>query len=56
VPAPTVGLFAASVAVPVEQMFCAEPALAVVGGAVAVITTSLADAVHGALLIVQRKV
>ena len=55
-PVPTLGEFAANVAVPVVQIVCGEPAFDVVGTAFTVITTSLVEAVHGAFEIVQRKV
>ena len=56
-PVPTEGVFAAIVAVPlVAQMVCGLPALAAVGGAIAVIITSSMDAVQGLLLDVQRNV
>jgi hypothetical protein len=52
-PVPTVGLFAARVAVPVAQIVCADPATDAVGAAVTVTVTLDADAVHGAFEMVQ---
>lgn len=54
VPVPATGVFPASVAV-VPHTLWAEPALAVVGAATPVITTSLEEGAQGALLMVQRK-
>ena len=54
-PVPTVGVFAAKVT-DVPHTVWSGPALAVVGPADMVITTSSVEAVQGELLIVQRKV
>ena len=55
VPDPTVGVFPAKVA-DVPQMVWSGPAFAVVGFAVRLMTTSSKEAVHGAFVIVQRRV
>ena len=55
VPIPEVGVFAAKTAV-FPQTVWSEPAFAIVGVPVNVITTSSVDAVHGALAMVQRRV
>ena len=56
-PEPTVGVFPPSPAVvPDAQIVCAPPAVAMVGGAVKVITTSSVDGVQGLLAMVQRNV
>ena len=56
-PVPTDGVFPPSPrVVPFVQMVCAPPTVAVVGGWLIVIVASAVDAVHGALLIVQRRI
>ena len=55
-PAPTAGLFAASVAAEVRHKVWSGPALEVVGPWVTVTTTSSVDAVQGAFEIVHRRV
>ena len=52
-PVPMAGVLAASVAVPLAQIFWLPPAFDAVGGAFTVIVTFDVDGVHGALLIVQ---
>jgi hypothetical protein len=55
-PVPTVGLFAASVAVEVAQIVCADPATDALGAEVTVIVTSSVDGTHETSVIVQRKI
>jgi cobalt-zinc-cadmium resistance protein CzcA len=56
-PVPVVGVLPPSaVVVPRLQMVCVPPTVAVVGGALTVITTSLVEAVQGLFVAVQRKV
>ena len=52
-PLPTLGLLAAKVAEPVEQIVCVLPAFDAVGGAFTTMLTLLALAAQGAWLIVQ---
>jgi hypothetical protein len=56
VPVPTDGVLAASVMATLPHEVWSAPALAVVGAALLVNTTSSAEAVQGALLMVQRNV
>ena len=52
-PVPTVGEFAASVALAVVQIICGKPAFEVVGTAFTVMVTLLMEAAQGAFEIVQ---
>ena len=55
-PVPTPGIFPERIALPVTQMVCAEPFVAMVGSGLLVITTSSVEAAQGALAIVHLSV
>ena len=52
-PVPTVAVFPDKIAVPVEQIVCVDPFVAVVGRPATVIVALAAEGVQGALLIVH---